>query len=376
MKKEKYIYERKTKKGSPYFQIQISFRNEYGEQKTFYKNISIEEYPNRSTALKRAIAERDKALNEIHSNKILISSPTVSQLIQKQKELIVCSVRTQERYTLYYSNIPNYLLDKELKSITTADIQKNLNEYSLNHSNNCIKRLLIAWRRLYTTCNLLGYEINDKTLTVVIPKSKTPQPTKTVIVSNDDYNKVLSIFKNYSSTSKSATHRARMIWYLIQIMAQTGCRPAEILALSEDDITPTHIYIRKAVGSNNVDMLSIIPTKTKQSERTIPISSELYSLLKQLQNETMTTPLLTERDGSLMDINKISQLINLTCKKNGIHFNLYMLRHTVATNLIANNTSPRTVQDILGHASFTMSVEYARSTEEEKKKALEKIKNE
>lgn len=48
MKHEKYIYERRTKKGSKYFQIQITFKDEYGQNKTFYESVQISDYPSRT----------------------------------------------------------------------------------------------------------------------------------------------------------------------------------------------------------------------------------------------------------------------------------------------------------------------------------------
>lgn len=77
MKKGKYIYERKTKKGSPYFQIQIAFKDEYEQSKTFYESVQISDYESKSQAKAVAIAIRDKALYEIQTNRIIITSPTV-----------------------------------------------------------------------------------------------------------------------------------------------------------------------------------------------------------------------------------------------------------------------------------------------------------
>ena len=55
-------------------------------------------------------------------------------------------------------------------------------------------------------------------------------------------------------------------------------------------------------------------------------------------------------------------------------FNMYMLRHWMATDLIHSNTSARTVQDILGHASYKQSVGYARSSDEDRKTAIDNRK--
>ena len=53
---------------------------------------------------------------------------------------------------------------------------------------------------------------------------------------------------------------------------------------------------------------------------------------------------------------------------------MYMLRHRIATNLIQSNTSARTVQYILGHATYKQSVGYARSSDEDRKTAIDSRK--
>ena len=73
--------------------------------------------------------------------------------------------------------------------------------------------------------------------------------------------------------------------------------------------------------------------------------------------------------GDLISTDYFSNFIRMISKKSGIEFRSYMLRHKFATDLQKTET-PRTVQDLLGHASFQMSVEYARSTEEERQEAV------
>ncbi|WP_442879281.1 tyrosine-type recombinase/integrase [Anaerorhabdus sp.] len=50
----------------------------------------------------------------------------------------------------------------------------------------------------------------------------------------------------------------------------------------------------------------------------------------------------------------------------------YQLRHLFGTDLITNNVDGRTIQELMGHASYSMSVSYARSSKERKKDALDK----
>lgn len=372
MKKERYIYERKTKKGSPYFQIQISFKDEFNKTKTFYQNVQIDDFPSRSVALKYAKSIRDKALIDINANRIAINTPTIETLIKSQSVLIPCSIRTQEKYNSLYKNIPQSLLTKPINRISLAMLQNEINTFSLSHTEDRTKRYLVAWRRLYTTANMLGHDISDKTRLVIIPKNKIPHTPKSVVISFEDFQTILDGLHNYQTSNKRVKHRYRMIWYLLQIMFYTGMRPAEVIALNSDDIGET-ISVNKAVGSSNTQALAVITPKTRSSIRDIPISEELRPILNNLLLEQSTSPLLTELDGSLLSINKISNEIQNIAKKNDIRFNAYMLRHLVATNLVSANTSPRAIQDILGHTSFSMSLDYARSTEEERKSALQKI---
>lgn len=374
MKKEKYIYERKTKKGSPYFQIQITFKDEYGQSKTFYESVQISDYESKSQAKAVAIAIRDKALYEIQTNRIIITSPTVGQLYQKMDELIPCSLSTKKKRNTHYNNGIKKFENIQISKLTTADIQKNVNEYSENKSDNNIHRYVILWSKLYKVALMLGYDVVDRSKMIIIPKSKKIIEKKKVTCSQDTLHEVLECLASYETPSNTVKHRAKMIWYLIIIMNYTGMRPAEVLALNAEDITNDYISVNKSVGSSKDETVSVKSPKTAQSIRHVPVHPELLPILKQLKNEQKTSPLLTNLDGSLITPLQRSNMITNVCKKTGIKFNLYMLRHNMATDLVNMNISQRTVQDILGHASFNMSLEYARSTEEDRKKAVDSRK--
>lgn len=374
MKKEKYIYERKTKKGSPYFQIQITFKDEYGQSKTFYESVQISDYESKSQAKAVAIAIRDKALYEIQTNRIIITSPTVGQLYQKMDELIPCSLSTKKKRNTHYNNGIKKFENIQISKLTTADIQKNVNEYAENKSDNNIHRYVILWSKLYKVALMLGYDVVDRSKMIIIPKSKKIIEKKKVTCSQDTLHEVLECLASYETPSNTVKHRAKMIWYLIIIMNYTGMRPAEVLALNAEDITNDYISVNKSVGSSKDETVSVKSPKTAQSIRHVPVHPELLPILKQLKNEQKTSPLLTNLDGSLITPLQRSNMITNVCKKTGIKFNLYMLRHNMATDLVNMNISQRTVQDILGHASFNMSLEYARSTEEDRKKAVDSRK--
>ncbi|MEG0563849.1 tyrosine-type recombinase/integrase, partial [Anaerorhabdus sp.] len=58
------------------------------------------------------------------------------------------------------------------------------------------------------------------------------------------------------------------------------------------------------------------------------------------------------------------------CKSEGLEFHMYQLRHLFGTDLVTSKVDSRTIQELMGHASYAMSVSYARSDEKRKKEAL------
>lgn len=106
----------------------------------------------------------------------------------------------------------------------------------------------------------------------------------------------------------------------------------------------------------------------------LPCHEDLKQYLEELKAISNYSPLITEIDGSLIDVNDISAMVKQFCTRYKINFHVYSLRHAFATDLIQSGTGPRTVQDLLGHASFSMSMDYARSTEQDRVTAINKIK--
>ena len=50
---------------------------------------------------------------------------------------------------------------------------------------------------------------------------------------------------------------------------------------------------------------------------------------------------------------------------------MYQLRHQFSTDLITNNVDIRTVMELMGHNNTDMTIDYARSSDDLKKEALE-----
>ena len=120
--------------------------------------------------------------------------------------------------------------------------------------------------------------------------------------------------------------------------------------------------------------MAIVPPKTQSSYRVVPIPAPLHPILKMLKDERQSSPLLAELDGTLLDSAQVVSVLLHVKRKIGIDFHPYMLRHVMATDLVKSRASDRAIQDLLGHKSYSMSLEYARSNPEERDEIMQDIR--
>ncbi len=372
--KERYIYERKTKKGSLYYQVQITFKDAVGKNQTFYKSVYVDEYPSKSAALKMARAIRDEALYKIQNEKLIIDSPTVEQLFNVKFDYLKVAINTRLWHQRAYRKGICKLKDRKIKDISLGELQKNINDYAENNSDESIKKYVAVWVSLYKTAMLLGYNVTDYTRLVIRPKSKKVHVQKKQTISYEDFIKIVDCLSELKSSDPKKQHRYRSIWYSLLIGYYTGLRPAEIRALNAEDIQDDGIHVTKQVGSSATQKVAIVPPKTQSSYRVVPIPAPLHPILKMLKDERQSSPLLAELDGTLLDSAQVVSVLLHVKRKIGIDFHPYMLRHVMATDLVKSRASDRAIQDLLGHKSYSMSLEYARSNPEERDEIMQDIR--
>jgi integrase len=154
----------------------------------------------------------------------------------------------------------------------------------------------------------------------------------------------------------------------------TGMRRGEILSLRWDQITDGLIYLQK--------------TKTNTA-RQIPINDTLTELFKGIQKRQKigTEYVFTfdpkakkkEPQGQLVvinpekgdRINNVKRSFTSALRRAKIldcHF--HDLRHTFASHMIMRGASLKEIQEILGHATITMTMRYAHLSQDSKKKAV------
>ena len=368
MHKEKYIIERKGKKGTT-LQVFIPYSSN-GEKATFTKSIKVNDFSSPKVAMQYAIKIRDNALTDISCGRLQAHMMTVKQLYNIKWKLFPMSLNTHEKQDAIYKQSIVAYENKQIHDITPADIQICLNKYAENHSSDGVQRLLTIWRQIYKAALFCGYNIPDQTNVIKLPRSKVVNHRNPVDITKDQFEKYLDFLKKYNCKN-GTPHINETVYYMLVIMYYTGMRPAEVLALTANDIDDNYISVSKAVGSTATQKCVIVPTKTESSRRRIPVASGLLPYLHNLKKWSKNKYLLSDENGKLYDIDKISNFIRHVSRKCGIPFNAYRLRHLMATDLIRENVDTRTAQEILGHTSFSTTLGYAFSDDKHKKDALE-----
>lgn len=162
-------------------------------------------------------------------------------------------------------------------------------------------------------------------------------------------------------------------YFFFEMYLTYGTRRGEALPLewSDIDFEKKIIHITKQYTKVGKEY-KVCPTKTRNSERELPLLPHIEQILKGLPNFSTSGPIITQ-DGELVKPSSINYEFNRIIKENNLtKVTLHSLRHFTATAFKRENISIKDAQMILGHSSpLTTMTWYQESTLEDKAKALE-----
>ena len=155
-----------------------------------------------------------------------------------------------------------------------------------------------------------------------------------------------------------------------ELALRTGMRRGEILGLrwTDIDFETNTLTIRRTVqrviGQGKLEM----PTKTKSSDRRIPLSPPCIKVLKEHvafqraqreragKNWTETDYVFTSSVGTPLEPQHITQNMKTLCERAGIRrIRFHDLRHSCATLLIESGVPLITVKELLGHSNIMIT---------------------
>lgn len=178
---------------------------------------------------------------------------------------------------------------------------------------------------------------------------------------------------------------ARESWYfnLYRFLLVTGLRCGEAGALSLADMKEDKILIRKTITKNVSGVYVIGDTpKTTYGRRTIPITNAIREVLKAQQEQnraifngkvlSLNETIFRTSRGNLLSVANVDRDIARICQKAGLQkFTAHAFRDTFATRCIEGGMNPKTLQDLLGHSDFSLTMSlYAHSMEDTKAREL------
>ena len=166
----------------------------------------------------------------------------------------------------------------------------------------------------------------------------------------------LSTFQKFEYTRDAA---------LIDLLISTGIRIGEAAVIEISDIIPSERTLL-IHGKGRKQRLIYISSPITWSRLTV--------LVKERKNSDCNK-LFVNRYGKPLSIHGIEYIYKKYIKKASLNFHStpHYLRHTFATNLLANGADLRSVQEILGHASVATTQIYTEVTTQRKKQVLNKF---
>lgn len=172
---------------------------------------------------------------------------------------------------------------------------------------------------------------------------------------------------------------------VFRIAVSTGMRIGEIGALRYSDIRNGIIHVERTITRAEAGNYVIGENaKTEAGRRIIPMNEQIKAIVSDQKNfnamidgnvYSMNDLLFKAVERGLLMATPIDREIKRICKECGVQpFTMHAFRDTFATRAIESGMNPKTLQEILGHSNFniTMSL-YGHCMTDTKKQEMDNI---
>lgn len=289
--------------------------------------------------------------------------PTVDeflQLIQSTKNL------SGKTISAYRSDLNNFLFHFQGEELNESSVVKYVQYLSAEQrlKDSTIHRKLVVlkmffsflYQKQYIPQNYYQAQPFHFKMEKRLPKTL---PTK-------DVSKLLNSLTQQAASANSPFSQwqtARNL-ALIDILISTGIRIAEASEIVMGDITASErVILIHGKGRKQRLIYISCPQTWANLSRWLTVRKSLT---------TYTDKVFVNRYGNQLGIHGIEYIYQTTASGAGLsgHSTPHYLRHTFATNLLANGADLRSVQEILGHASVSTTEIYTEVTTKRKKQVL------
>lgn len=238
--------------------------------------------------------------------------------------------------------------NKKIKDITPRMIQEFQNEWS-----NKLKfgrKLLGFVRSVFNYGIRLGYIDTNPAISVVAPKIKRERKEDKNFYDHDELKKFMSLAEKTGDIQKIA---------LFRVLAFTGIRKGELLALEWSDLHDNTLEINKAI-SRSESGLEVSTTKNRASERLISLDRKTIEILNNLREEYPDRKLIFESEnGGVLSPSKPRKWLLKIIKDSDLkQITIHGFRHTHASLIFESGMTLKQAQHRLGHSDLqtTMNI--------------------
>lgn len=249
---------------------------------------------------------------------------------------------TMQKYKLSLMWIKKLVPKLKLIDIDRTEYQKLLNEYGKTHERQTTMDFHHQIKSAIIDAVDEGYIEKDPTRKVII-KGKAPRVKKP---------KYLNQFELHSLLKQLELNDAVTMDWLILLIAKTGMRFSEAIAITPDDFDFVHQTLSVNKTWDYKDNGTFQPTKNKSSIRKIQIDwmvvSQFSGLVKNLDHDK---PIFIK--GKIYN-STANEFLKRKCKEANIPvITIHGLRHTHASILLFAGVSVASVAKRLGHSTMT-----------------------
>ena len=249
---------------------------------------------------------------------------------------------TLDKYAMTLLWLKKLVPDLMVKDLTRVSYQQLINDYALTHERQTVMDFHHQLKGAIQDAVDDGLIDKDPTRKVII-KGKPPTAKK---------NKFLNQFELHSLLKHLDLH-GEINWdWFIYLVAKTGMRFSEALAITPEDFDFAHQTISVSKTWDYKGNGGFLPTKNKSSVRKIPIDWQTVVQFSELVKEMdKDTPIFVTKEKIYNST--VNNILERHCRVVGIPtISVHGLRHTHASLLLFAGVSIASVARRLGHASM------------------------
>lgn len=325
------------------------------------------DFENKKACLREARRIRDQILIDLDLSPAPgAAMPSVADLFDQSFDVMPVALNTRRNKEYTFRHGIGDLAEKRIDKLTLSEIQLSVNRYALERTQGPVKSLVALWRRIYQTALFLQLPVLDLSQMIRIPKSRIPAKAFNKETDLDTFHRFLDALED------SKSYYAPILRDVCLVMYYTGIRCQEALGLMVTDFDPEAAMLRieRSCGSTASQTCQIVPLKTAQSRRVLPVVPDLFPILERLCSQAETELLFVDPEDKPINVRRISMVAAKIAEKHGLRFNMYALRHLFAADMFRQGVNPKIIQGLMGHASADMSAYYAFTTEDERNEAM------